>query len=328
MRYIRRLIAIGLAVSFVTPSFAGCDEVYVNNVRNRTFTEDNYSSLNTLYDNLCSSSGSKKNLSWDSSMGIIIDSLPISMTGNAKSSEEKTNAFCHTYKSLRFDASHNTVAKDEVVSAALNNYNACKEIEARTGVVVTHKFADPDSILVNFDFKNSNTFLRIDGVLANNMSCQSNAAPKGQKTLSPNSQFEMRGNFAITCSRTHPKGNKSVYIPGSLAIGTNITSYTISLPADSIYNNSLASDATAKIEGLKKVLASAQTENSSLNTKLGEANKKIGGVKMVQHRVMVGQINGGGGYNFYGCGANMEQVKDILCKGALKGDVTPAMSRS
>jgi hypothetical protein len=103
----RYLVAIFL-ISFVTPSFAGCDEVYVNNVRNRTFTEDNYSSLNTLYDNLCSSSGSKKSMSLDSSMGVVIDSLPINMTGNGKSTEEKADAFCHTSDPSNDSAEHST----------------------------------------------------------------------------------------------------------------------------------------------------------------------------------------------------------------------------
>jgi hypothetical protein len=328
MSFIRFILAVGLTVSITTPSFSGCDEVYTNNVRNRTFTEDNYASLNTVYDNLCSSSGSKKSLSWDSSMGIIIDSLPINMTGNGKSTEEKADAFCHTYHSLRFDTSHNAVAKDEVVSAALGNYNTCKEIEARTGVVVTHKFADPDSLVVNFDFKNPNTFLRIDGVLATNMICQSNAAPEGEKSLNQNSHFEMRSNFAITCGRVHPKGDDSTYIPGSLAIGTSVTSYVISLPADSIYNNSLASDATSKINDLQKSLSSAQNDNVSLSTRLSNANKKIDGIKISPHRIMIGQYNPGGGFEFHGCGTDLNQVRDSLCKGSVQSSITQGNSVS
>ena len=254
-------------------------------------------------------------------MSIIVQAIPINMTGNGKSNEEKADAFCHTYNTLRFDTSHNSVAKDEVVKSALDAYNACKEIESRTGVLVTHKFADPDSILVNFDFKNSNTFLRIDGVLANNMVCRSNSAPKKQEALSQKSQFEMRANFAITCARTHPNTDKNKYVPGSLAIATNITSYTISMPADSIYNNSLASDATAKITGLQQALAASQDQKTTAEKNLSEANKKIDGIKLVNHRIMVGQFNPGGGFEFHGCGTNLNQVKDSLCKGAVQSSI-------
>ena len=56
----RKVIAIAAVIAYVTPGYGGCDDVYVNNVRNRTFTENDAASLNTLYDHLCSSSGSKK----------------------------------------------------------------------------------------------------------------------------------------------------------------------------------------------------------------------------------------------------------------------------
>lgn len=107
----------------------------------RSFYENNWSSLNTVYDQMCSATGEKKRLRWDSSLGIVVDGLPINMTGNAKSSSEKAENVCRNYHALRFDASHRVVQKDEVVVAALDSYNACKAIEARTGVLVTHKFA-------------------------------------------------------------------------------------------------------------------------------------------------------------------------------------------
>jgi hypothetical protein len=326
MTSLRCILAAGALIICAPPSFAGnCEDVYANNVRNRTFAESDYTTLNTLYDNLCSSSQRKSSLSWDSSMNIIVDSLPMGMTGNAKSTNEKADAFCHAYSTLRYDTSHRSLAKDEVVTSALNAYNACKEIESRTGVVVTHKFADPDSIIVNFDFKNTTSFLRIDGVRANNLVCRSNEAPGNRKILNENSNFEMRSNFVITCGRTHPQSNPRSYVPGSLAIGTNITSYAISLPADSIYDNSLASDATAKITGLQKSLDSVQSEKSDLSSKLSEANKKIKGVRMEQHAISI-EENNGGGYEYYGCNTKPEDVRDKDCNGAFQSSISKALS--
>ncbi|MCK1640464.1 hypothetical protein IVA95_23480 [Bradyrhizobium sp. 157] len=121
----KQFVAITLLIAGTNPSFgSGCDDVYLNNVRNRTSSEADYASLNTLYDHLCTSSSRKKNLSWDSSMGIVVDALPINMTGSGKSTEEKADNFCRMYSTLRFDKSHSSVAKDEVVTAALANYNA------------------------------------------------------------------------------------------------------------------------------------------------------------------------------------------------------------
>jgi hypothetical protein len=258
-------------------------------------------------------------------MNVVIDAIPIGLKGNGQSNKEKADAFCHTYSTLRYDASHSSLAKDEVVTSALTSYNACKEIEGRTGVTVTHKFADPDAILVSFDFKNNNTFLRIQGVLANNMVCRSTEAPGNQKVLNENSRFEMRSNFVIACGRTHPKSDKAKYVPGSLAIGTNITSYTISLPADSIYNDSLASETTAKINGLQRSLTASQRDVEQLNSKLSDATKQINGLKMVPHRVLIGQYNPGGGLDFYGCGTDPNKLVANYCKGASQNIMTKGL---
>jgi hypothetical protein len=305
----------------------GCDDVYLNSIRNKYNSIEDYASYNALYDQICNADGERKNLSWESSMGIVIDAIPINMTGNGKSSEEKASSFCHFYHDVRYDSSHVAVSKDEVVVTALSNYNTCKEIESKTGVVVTHKFADPDSIVVNFEFKNTSTFLRIDGVLANNMACRSNNAPWGQAQLSDRSHFEMRENFAITCARTHPRENRNAYLPGSLAIGTNISSYTISMPADSIYDDRLASETSSKIAGLNQSFSETQKKLSETKEKLSQATNKISGLHMVQHRVMTGTWNPGGGYEFYPCYTKLDQVQDSLCKGAYKATTTPSYWR-
>jgi hypothetical protein len=326
MTFFARSLAIAAVVGHTTTVLAAsCEDVYQNNVRDKYYSESDYSSLNTLYDNLCSSSGERKSQSWDSSMSVVVKAIPIKMTGNAKSDVERASAFCRYYSSLRLDTSHSVVARDEIVVAALQNYNACKEIEARSGVVVTHKFADPHSIVVNFDFKNTNQYLVIDGVLAANMTCRSNEAPKGEEILSQQSHFEMRRNFAITCRRPDPTSDQARYAAGSLAIGTNVTSYTISLPSDSIYNNELASAATSKIRGLEASLQATQSEASSLAEKLAESAKKINGLRLVQHRIVIGQHNPGGGMEHHGCGTNMDVVKDSKCKGAHQATVVPGM---
>jgi hypothetical protein len=108
---------------------ASCDDVYRDNVRNRDFSEKNWSSLNTLYDQLCTSSGEKRNSSWNASLDVIVEDIPIGMTGGGKDASEKTSNFCHYYNSYRYDASHKEIKTDDVVVDALNNYNVCKNIE-------------------------------------------------------------------------------------------------------------------------------------------------------------------------------------------------------
>ena len=238
------------------------------------------------------------------------------MTGNAKSSSEKATNFCHYYHNLRFETSHQVVQKDEVVVAALNSYNVCKSIEARTGVIVTHKFADPDSVLVNFDFKNANTFLRIDGVLAKNLICRSNAAPRGKEALNSRSTFEMRSNFVIACARVpNPRpdnGAAYVYLPASLAIGTNIDLYTLSVSADSVYNNNLASAATTTINGLKSSLEDQIKKDTDLTKKFTEMTNRISNLKVTATKATISEANPGGGM-WSGCGSNIDDLVRRFC---------------
>ena len=296
----------------------GCDDVYRDAVRNRNFSESDYSSLNTVYDQLCTSTGEKNSSGWNVGLNVIVEDLPIGLTAGGKDNSEKVTNFCHNYHSLRYDASHKVAQSDEVVVAALKNYNSCKEIEFRTGVVVTHKFANPDALLVNFDFKNANTFLKIDGVLATNLTCRSNEAPKGQEALSKTSNFEMRANFVISCYRvrssTPDKGAAYAYLPASLAIGTNIDLYTLSMEADSLYNNNVASDATAKIRGLQQTLSAEQGKNVELSNFKARVDKM--NVDIIP--VVTGDAHPGGGGTWYPTNTNMDDVtKKLLCPGAV-----------
>jgi len=127
-----RLITLCAIVCHATAALASnCDEVYKNSTRNKYYSESDAASLNTVYDQLCDTSGEKKSLSWDSSMSIVVDALPINMTGNGKSTSEKADSFCHYYHNVRFDTSHSALAKDEVVVSAPQSYNACREIEEK-----------------------------------------------------------------------------------------------------------------------------------------------------------------------------------------------------
>jgi hypothetical protein len=133
----------------------------------------------------------------------------------------------------------------------------------------------------------------------------------------------MRQNFAITCERNkNPKpdaGSAYAYLPASLAIGTNVDSYTLSLPADSIYNNNLASDATSKIKGLQSALSGLQNnlgdetnKFNSVSSSLSDLNGRLSKMKVSVTKANIGQFNPGGGM-FGGCGTNVQTLVNQFC---------------
>lgn len=102
-------------------------------------------------------------------------------------------------------------------------------------------------------------------------------------------------------------------MPASLAIGTNIESYTLSVTADTVYSNNLASAATAKIKGLQESLDNELNKNvglSALSDRIGKLNVKA-------TKANIGQFNPGGGM-FGGCGTNIDTLVAQFCGNAPK----------
>lgn len=297
----------------------GCDDVYRDAVRNYSFSQNDYSTLNSVYDNQCTVTGERQKYTWDSSMDIVVESLPIGMTGNASAAIDKMTNFCRYYHTYRHDSFHQQVSTNTVVVEALKNFNACKQIESEAGVTITHKFANPDSVIFNFQFRGGGTtVLSLQGVVASkNLTCRSNrnATPGHSDVVNDTTRFEARENFTILCRREPTrKGDGSAdYSPASIAIATSIESYVLSMPSDSIYSNQLASDATKKIGDLSSRLTDVTKDRDALQALKDRVDK----LKIEINPVVIGSAHPGGGGKWYPCGQDMEVVKRELCQGAI-----------
>ena len=303
---------VGLA-SFCTAASSNCDDVYKHATRNVTFAEHDWASLNTVYDSHCQRDGRVRKFRWDSSLGVTYEKIPINMTGNAKAEEDKIRNFCKFYSSLRYEEARSRVGTSTVVVEALANYNACKEIESEAGVTISHQFAEPHSVVVNFNFRGSTRVMAVQGVVTSpNLSCVSNRAKTAGKgdTLNAKSRFEERANFTILCTRSGRKNAKGAtdFEPASLAIATNVASYTISMPADSVYGNQLASDATARIDQLTATVK----ELSQKEQELEALKKKIGSLKVEAKLFVISSVNPGAAGQHFATGTNHEVAAKVV----------------
>jgi hypothetical protein len=299
-------------------AYATCEDVYRDSVKDHVVYDNDWSALNTIFDRECTKTGSKSATSFDSSMGLMIDELPINMTGNGKTSDEKVSNFCKLYVGMRFDKSHLSVVTDTVRVEALDRFNTCKAAE-RDGIDISHKFADPAAIDVNFDFTKGTTVLNVDSVLSTNLECRANAVTP--KTLDKFTHFSWKTNFAIACTRFGGNGKDGniQYPPASLAIATNYGSYAISMPSDTLYNHQLASEAVAKINSLTATL-------SGVVDALGVANKEkadlsafkdsVSRLRIEVHSVITGNPHPGGGGQLFGCGTSSAVMTASLCPNA------------
>jgi hypothetical protein len=321
-----RLLAAAFLWSVSASANASCEDAYKDALRDRQFSEYDWSSLNTVYDNQCTQTGEKNSSSSSVGLNAIVQAIPIGFTGNTADSSEKMTNFCHNYHSLRFDKSHHAATSDTVVVEALRSLNACVLIESKSGVAVTHKFADPDSLAINFEFNNSTTKFLVQGVATKNITCRANGHAAG--ALGQTTSFEANSNFSILCVREGEReaDGTTVYRPASIAIGTNFDSYTVSVPGDSIYDHDLASEASDTIKGLTSSLNDTiQTLSTTSKERqtLSDFKNRVDGLKITVHSVVIGSAHPGFGGQWFGCGSSPESIRDQLCKGANKSSVDP-----
>jgi hypothetical protein len=322
MRWLFSVVALVSLTVCGTFAFANCEDIYSQAVRDKSFTSDDWASLNSVYDRICTSSGGKQNFTWNSGMSIIVDSLPFSGTGNAAGSTDNWASFCTNYKDERFNEMHKKILSDTVVTEALISFNACKQIESIAHIVPEMSYT-PDAVSITFVFETSQTFLKIGGVTGMNLQCQSNDAPIGQQSLSKDSSFEMKNNFSIICLRTNRLGASSKDIaanfpPASLTIATNIAPYTWNFPNDILYGINLASDAEARLNELRTMNQAQSNEIATRTNELTQLRNRLAGMHFSTFDFTVGEEE----HKDYDCGSDQNQIARTFCSAAQAYTVT------
>ena len=184
-------ICVLLLIVISTSAFAKCEDVYKAATRTYTSNESDWSSLKAIYENQCTATGSKNDFSMGGTADVIAEGIPLSLTGNARASQEKISNFCRNFQSRRFDSSYVKVMADTVVVQALKNFNECKAIESKGQVLVSHRVGGLDSVVIDFAFHDTTSVLEVQGVVPTNLSCRAVAVSTGTRELSETSMFEI-----------------------------------------------------------------------------------------------------------------------------------------
>lgn len=322
-KYLEAASFIVAMVAGISTAVAACEDVYREATRNLSFTQTDIAQLNALFDHHCRSTGELNQQTFDSSAGFPIEGIPVEFTGDFSNLRTRSENFCQNYRNVRFDTQHNTVANSIVVVEALNSFNQCKAIEQQSrGVTVTHQFAAPDTILINFTFYNNLTLLALQGVAtSDNIICRSNMPANGFSGGEVNDQtvFTIDRNFAMICSRSGvPQQDGSVeYRPGSIAVATNSGSYIVPVLADTLYSNHLASQATSTIGSLQANLNDVTARFTATSSNLNTLTERLRNLRLESKTVVLGQFHPGGNIEHRGCGSSIEAVQAEICPGAV-----------
>ncbi|MCB9949160.1 MAG: hypothetical protein H6842_15265 [Rhodospirillaceae bacterium] len=302
-----------------------CEAVYRDAVRNISIEVTDDAVLNAIYRNQCTDLVDRGSASSSFGAGIVVDGLPIGLDLSGSSSRDLMESFCSTYSS-RYQASRERVTyESRVVEGALLAFNACMEIEAQTGIRITHRIANPTAIAVDFHFRNTGSVITVNGVVVDNLECRANGLV--DDVLGFETTFEARSNFTILCRRLGREADDgTIYFPSaSLSIGNTVASYSISVFEDQIYNNELASETTRHVQELQDELDAMRSRNGVLLAERDQAladlsalSSRVNNMEIGLHSAVVSDFNPGGVERHFATGTSLVDVHQAFCPGAFK----------
>lgn len=262
--YIAAAAFIGISSSAYAQSFSHCESVYQSATRNISFTETSYSSLNTIYDQYCSSTGERKSGTTGVGVEAVVKSIPISFTGSHASDEEKLTSFCKTYNSVRYTTTASSAYQDSVVNEALKSFNQCIDI-SRKNIVI--EVSQPTGTTAAFSFRfGSDVNYELQGVLlGGNITCSSAFDSNDVRNVDETTHQKVSKNFSINCKRQpiDRSGGGKYYPKTSVILSSNVGPYTAVFPADEVLDIEYASALAAR-------MATIEGRSTGISQKLDE----------------------------------------------------------
>jgi len=274
-RFIALLIAFSPTIGFAQ-ELDHCVAVYETATRNLQISEASYSSLNTVFDQYCESNGEFKDSAKSGGLEAVIKSVPISLSGNASSIEERFQNFCSNYSGIRYNSAASRALADTVVVDALNAFNNCIEISSR-GVIISHSSPTGLDGTFNFTFR-ANINYELQGVQeGRNIECEIRDPLDGkmiQADTSTTLKFDKP--FSAFCKRK-PEGSPSgKFFPRtSVVFASNQGNYSVLYPAEEVLDVEFASVLDRRISNAEDRLIAL---SNNLETNIVKLEERVNDV--------------------------------------------------
>lgn len=270
------------SVAFSSPS--DCTNVYNNATRNISFSQKQKKELSYYFNQHCQINGEINESSLSVGVDVIVKQIPFNFSANSNSAKQKLEEFCKMGVEHNYSSSMQTDFRDEVVVAALNNFNQCLALDSR-GLRITHEEQPPESVIIHGALTNMYTSPTLDAITySDNVSCSSNnfSANGNAIKLIGDQSLKIKKNFAITCKRIGKTENGQTYYPRAIiGLATSLGPYTVELSEDQLYGFMLASQAKNNYDIM----------SSQMNNAIQERNAAIAREKSLEDRLSRVSVN-------------------------------------
>jgi len=259
MRFYIVVFALPLVSSHVLAQtiFDNCKTI-ITGLREYSIAADSYSTLNTIFDNYCDSSGSVKTDKLGIGTDIVVSSIPIKFAGPFGSTSQAISNFCINYQIVYNSQSNRNSYQARIVQRAYDSFDKCI-VMAQSGVVAEHTVESVSRV----NFYLAPAFghpVTVRGVSAtSNMVCKGqdpDAPTPAEITFNGSSRLVLSDKaLGMVCTRQSTKdaADNSIFEEAVATILTDVPpngNYTIFVPRDTTLAENQASSLSSNTKTL------------------------------------------------------------------------------
>lgn len=291
------LISVALICVLTSAAYSSeCSDVYSNSTRNITLMQRQQTELSYYFNRHCQKNGEVNEASLTIGIDSVVKEIPFKFTGTSANSRAKIEEFCKTGVQQNYFSAQAQDYRDEVVVAALQSYNQCREIENR-GLRLTHEEQRPRSVLIHGALTNSTTTATLDAATyePKTIRCESTNFSKDGKAIPIDGKqsLNIKKNFTITCKRipTTIEGKKEFYPRTTVGISTSLGPYTVELLEDELLGFNLASQAKANYMDAVAQRDAARAESAATKARADQLQTRLDNVSVELNTVSYGEYD-------------------------------------
>lgn len=240
-----------------------CLAMVTDAAHNIGLSTSSQSYMNVIFDNYCQQDGTTKSSSFNGSLNVVVQEIPIGLTGGATNSQTAMSNFCRNYQSTFSASSSNFGFQSLVVQNALQSANDCLKI-VTSGAAIVYNILSPTTLAIRFTVPSGQT-MNIRGVShESTVTCLGSNVSGGQainySTGTGQTLTGAAGSYSITCTRT-PFGvsaGTQFYNATALVVDTNTGGLNIFWPQESVLPLTTASQIQSSVSGLATQIRQTQ----------------------------------------------------------------------
>ena len=271
-----------LSVSSAHAQTLQCTDI-ARTLKEFSISTSSTSYLNSVFDNYCEASGSKRSSSAYVGIDVVVKAIPIQFTGATANAEEAMKSFCKNYASSSSLQERKFTYEERIASKALDTVSDCLRLQTQ-GVTITHDIVNRETAA--FFLKSSvEQKISLTGVsLSSSVACVGLVNGKKQ-TFSDSTFVNVSKSQNFTCTRTPQaaaSGNIKTFGEATIVVSTNFGNYNVLWPRDERLPEDMASAVARDLQAVRGSVSALTTASNNRFTQLDKEPKYGGAFQQAQ----------------------------------------------